>query len=102
GALDSAGTLVTVTYANPVTAGHLLVAAVRTGNRAATASVTDNDGNAWQLVDRRVDAGGGGGDDLELWYAPNALASPNNRPTLSVSSTMSASLRVVIAEYSGI
>jgi hypothetical protein len=45
---------------------------------------------------------GGGGEDFELWYAENALAAPNARPTLTIRSNVSASIRAVIAEYHGV
>ena len=75
---------------------------MRIGNATGTGTITDNNGNAWQLLDRRADTGGGNGDDLELWYAPNALASPNRQPTLTIRSNVSASLRTVVAEFSGV
>jgi hypothetical protein len=100
--LDSSGTSTALSYTNPVIAGDLLVVAVRLGNKAASGTVTDNNGNLWQLVDRRADTGSGSGDDLELWYAPNALAAPNSRPTLNVRSSLTATIRVVLAEYSGV
>jgi hypothetical protein len=74
------------------------VAAIRIGNGAASATVTDNVGNAWTLVDRRSDTGGGSADDLELWYAPNA----SGAPTITVRSSVSASIRAVVAEFSGV
>jgi hypothetical protein len=100
--LDTSGISGSVPYTNPITAGNLLVVAIRIGDKSASATVTDNDGNAWQQVDRRAEAGGGVGDDLELWYVANASASPNSRPTVTVRSTVSASIRAVLAEYSGV
>jgi hypothetical protein len=101
-ALDTSGTAATVAYTSAVTSGNLLIAAVRLGDRTANATITDNDNNHWTLVDRRSDNGGGGGEDLELWYAEGALNSPNARPTLSIHSSVAASIRVIIAEYSGL
>jgi uncharacterized repeat protein (TIGR01451 family) len=100
--LDTSGASGTIAYANPVMAGNLLVIAVRIGDRSASATVTDNNSNGWQRVDRRAEPGGGPGDDLELWYAANASTSPNPRPMLIIRSTVSASIRATIAEYSGI
>ena len=96
--LNTSGTAGSVAYSGAVTTADALVAAVRVGNAAATASVSDNVGNAWTLLDRRSDTGGGNGDDLELWIARNASGSP----TLTVRSTISASIRVVAAEFSGV
>jgi hypothetical protein len=39
---------------------------------------------------------------LELWYAPNASALPNAAPTLTIHSTVAASIRVVVAEFGGV
>jgi hypothetical protein len=85
-----------------VGSGHLLVAAVRLGNAGATATVSDNNGDAWTVIDRHGDTGGGNGDDLELWYALNSSASPNAAPTLTIHSTVAASIRVVVAEFGGV
>ena len=100
--LDTSGTTGSLAPSSAVSSGDLLVAAIRIGNSAGIANVTDNNGNTWQVVDRRPDTGGGGGEDFELWYAPNALASPNSRPTVTITSTRSATLRVVLAEYRGV
>jgi outer membrane protein assembly factor BamB len=100
--LDTSGTSGTIAYSRAVSSGNALFAAVRIGNRAATATVTDNNGNPWQLIDRRADNGGGSGEDLELWYAQNASASPNQRPTLTIRSSLSATIRAVVAEFSGL
>src|SRR5207302_6980986 len=89
------------TYSKAIGTSDLLVAAIRLGNRSALASVSDNNGNAWQLIDRRADSGGGAGDDLELWYASNASSSPNARPTLTIRSTLPVTIRGVVAEDSG-
>ena len=75
---------------------------MRLGNGSSTATVTDDNGNNWVRVDRRSDTGGGSGDDLELWYALNASASPNAQPTLTIHSSLSASIRAVVAEFAGI
>jgi hypothetical protein len=100
--LDSTGTAATVQYSSGVSAGDLLIAAVRLGKRTASAAITDNNGNTWTRIDQRADTGGGSGEDFELWYAENALTSPNARPTLNVRSSASASIRAVIAEYHGL
>jgi hypothetical protein len=100
--LNTSGTAGAIAYARPVVAGNLLIAAVRIGNAAGVASITDNNGNNWQVIDRRSDTGGGNGDDLELWYALNASTTPNNQPTLTIRSSVSATIRAVIAEYSGV
>ncbi len=100
--LDTTGTSSTVSYNSNVTAGNLLIAAVRFGNKTATGTVTDNNGNNWTLIDRQADNGGGNGDTLELWYATNAKITPNVRPTLTINSSVSATIRAVIEEYSNV
>jgi hypothetical protein len=75
--VDSSGSAATVQYSSAVSAGDLLIAAVRLGKRTASAAITDNNGNTWTRIDQRVDTGGGSGEDFELWYAENAL-----RPSL--------------------
>ena len=101
--LDTSGTTGSVGFPNSVASGDLLIAAVRIGDQTGASTVTDNNGNAWQLVDRRTENGSGIGDALELWYAPNASNAPNARPTVSIRSSVStATLRVVLAEYSGV
>jgi hypothetical protein len=57
---------------------------VRLGKRDTSATVTDNNGNTSTRIDQRADTGGGAGEDFELWYVENALASPNIRPTLTI------------------
>ena len=97
--VNAFGTTASGIYPTSVAAGDLLIAAVRLGNATGVATVSDNNGNPWQRVDRRADTGG---DDLELWYAPNAAAAPNAQPTLTIASSVSATIRVVMAEYSGV
>ena len=98
--LNSSGTAGSIDYPNAVANGDLLIAAVRIGDKTGASTITDNNNNGWQLVDRRAEFGNGNGDVLELWYAPNASNAPNPRPTLSIKSNVSATLRVVVAEYS--
>jgi hypothetical protein len=100
--LDTSGASGTIRYSKAVSSGSALFAAVRIGNTAATATVTDNNGNTWQLIERRADNGGVSGEDLEFWYAPNASSTPNQRPTLTIRSNVSASIRAVVAEFSGL
>jgi hypothetical protein len=77
GVLNASGTSGSVTYPRAVARGNLLVAAVRLGSARGTASISDNNANDWQLVDRRADTGGGNGEALELWIAVPASPLPH-------------------------
>jgi hypothetical protein len=90
-----------VQFPNAVSHGNALVAAIRLGNNAASATVTDNNGNHWQRLDRRGDTGGGNGEDFELWYALGAQTS-TARTTLTLASSISTTIRAVVAEFTGL
>jgi hypothetical protein len=87
---STSGTTMNVTYGSGVGTGHLLVGMFRT---AGTTSVSDSLNGAWTKAV-------GTSDGLNsIWYRPNASAGTT---TVTVSGTASASIRAVIAEYSGV
>ena len=89
-------TQLSVSFSNPVTAGSLLVLAIRTGNGGATAAVTSTGGQTWTL-DRHVDPG------LDWTFEVHSLANaPAGATTVTAQVTGGAdSLRMAIVEYSG-
>lgn len=98
---DSSGTSAGVQFTTAnITASNLLFLAVRIGTTSTTSGVSDTNSNGWTKITSAADANTG--DTLETWYAQNAVATPNGKPIVTVTSTTSATLRIILEEYSGV
>lgn len=86
-----------IAYTSNVTAGSLLVYAVRLGGDC-TVGVTDTRGNTWtEIIHSAVQTDDG--SVLSVWYAKNASAGAT---TVNFTFSASVTSRLGIAEYSGI
>jgi hypothetical protein len=96
--LDTTGTSVTVAYTTQnIVAGNLLTIAIRFAGNGTT-GVLDNNNNNWVIVDSVVDASFG---KMEFWAAQNAIAVSNGKPTITITDTVSGTIRAILEEYSG-
>jgi hypothetical protein len=91
-------TSLTATFANPTTAGSLLVmsASVYTGATNHLTSVTDSAGNIWTRIGSYFVAGHN--SDGELWYAAGAAPAT----TVTVRTASAASVVFQVQEFAGI
>lgn len=87
----------TLAYNSNNTVGSLLVAICRIGVQPATATVSDSQGNTWVRDDTQTDTAQA--NDYSFWYAANAKAGAN---TITFQTSTNGSLRLIIAEYSGV
>lgn len=71
---------------------------VRAGNKSTVLSVTDNNSNSWASVVSVQITGTGNGELLQCFEAHNLNAGAN---TVTVSTTISTTLRFALFEYSG-
>ena len=94
------GSSIATAYGSNVTAGSLLICAIRGGTAAATFSVTDNNANTWHEIPSSPQADGGT-DDVDLWYAANANAGATT-VTVTITQIGTHTTRYVIEEYSGV
>jgi hypothetical protein len=91
------GTSASLAYTGAVTAGDTLVCALRIGSAAVTGvTVSDTINGSW-TVSTQVETTGG--DFLVVAYFQNATS---GTPTVNASWTTSASIRFIIAEYTGV
>src|SRR5882724_859724 len=91
---------VTVSYANPETAGHLNVVVVGwTDTTSSVVSVVDDNTNAYRLAGTTA----GHGLSQAIYYAPNIVLPNNTSPTITVTFNQTAAFPDVrILEYSGL
>jgi uncharacterized repeat protein (TIGR01451 family) len=97
-----AGTTMSSSLAFPANnaAGHWIAVVVRAGRSSAVFTVSDSRGNTYrQAVQLNVTVDVPYGDTLAIFYAENTSAGAN---TVNVSSSVFASLRFAILEYSGV
>src|SRR2546429_2933577 len=81
------------------TSGNWIGVAVRAGRSGEVFTVTDSKGNTYhQAVQLNITVDTPNGDTLAIFYAENIAAGAN---TVTVSDTISATLRFAILEYSG-
>src|SRR5712664_1843013 len=82
------------------TAGNWIGVCIRAGKSGQLFSVTDSRGNAYhQAIQFNVTIDPPGGDTLGIFYAENVAGGAN---TVTVSDTVSGTLRFAILEYSGV
>jgi len=81
-------------------AGNWIAVVIRAGRSGQVFTVTDSQKNAYhKAVQFNVTVDGPNGDTLGIFYAENIAAGAN---TITVSNTISATLRYAILEYSGV
>jgi len=89
-----------LSFANPNTSGNWIAVCIRAGHAGEAFTVTDTNGNLYhRAVQFSVTSDVPSGDSLGVFYAENVAAGPN---TVTVSDTLSATLRFAILEYSGV
>lgn len=91
----------TITYTNPVVAGHILIVCA-SGQAASDAiSISDNQSNSWTKAVSRQQANGSGGYtsnvNSAIWYA---VANGNNTPTITIANVTDPG--GIALEYSGL
>jgi hypothetical protein len=89
----------TISFSSNTAATNFLSACVRAGNKSTTLSITDGQSNTWNSVVSVQVTGTGNGELLQCFEAHNTAGGAD---TLTVSTTLSTTLRIAIAEYSGV
>lgn len=89
-----------ISLPSPLGAADLLVVGVRLGNANATATLSDSSGNVFSLAKQQVQTpSGDSGAVGAILYAPNVRGGAD---TITVAQSLSATLRLVVAEYKGV
>jgi hypothetical protein len=102
GAADSPGsrlTSTTLTLAQPVAAGDLLVGWFAQYDSTGQVHVSDGVNGAWTRASSETFTNGGG--DIALYYVQNTKAAPSGL-TITISSSVATYLPSAVSEYSGI
>lgn len=102
GAADSPGsrlTSTTLTLAQPVEAGDLLVGWFAQYDSTGQVQVSDDVNGAWTRASSETFTNGGG--DIALYYVQNTKAAPAGL-TITISATVATYLPGAVSEYSGI
>src|SRR5438132_3699198 len=97
-----AGTATSTSLAFPSnnTAGNWIAVAIRAGHSGQLFTVKDSNGNAYhQAVQFNVTTDAPNGDTLGVFYAENIAGGANQ---VTVSNTISGTMRVAVLEYSGV
>jgi hypothetical protein len=98
---DAAGiTSATLAFNSNNTAGNWIGVCIRAGHSGQVFTVTDSKGNAYnRAVQFNVSVDAPNGDTLGIYYAENIAGGAN---VITVSDTISGTLRFAILEYSGV
>ncbi len=93
-------TSATLAFNSNNTAGNWIGVCIRAGRSSEVFTVTDSRGNTYhQAVQLNMTVDTPNGDTIAIFYAQNIAAGAN---TITVSDTISATLRFAILEYSGV
>jgi hypothetical protein len=87
-------------FVSPNTAGNWIAVCIRAGNAGQVFTVSDSKANTYRkAVQMNMTLDPPNGDTLGIFYAENIAGGPN---TITVSDTISGTLRFAILEYSGV